>query len=55
MNTDFFNQMPQLLLFSVLIFVRLLFEDGIHFLEKSVDINDSWIWYVQVIQWMTVR
>ena len=49
MSTDFFNQIQQLLLFSVLIFVRLLFEGGIHFLEKPVDINDSWIWYVQVM------
>ena len=36
-------------IFLLLIFVRLLFEGGIHFLEKPVDISDGWIRYVQAI------
>ena len=42
----FFNQTPRLLFFSLLIFLRLLFEGGIYFFA---DINDGWIRYVRVI------
>ena len=46
----FFDQTTRLLFFSLLGFVRLLFEDGIYFFRKPADINDGWIRYVQAIQ-----
>ena len=46
----FFNQTPQLLFFSLLVFLRLLFEGGVYFFGKLADINDGWIRYVQAIQ-----
>ena len=41
----FFDQTPWLLLFSLIIFVQLLFEGGVYFFGKLADINDGWIGY----------
>ena len=49
--TYFFNQMPQLLFILLHVFVRLLFEGGVYFFGKPSDTNNSWIRYIQTIQW----
>ena len=38
--------MPQLLIFSLLVLVWLLFKGGVHFVGKPADSNDGWIWYI---------
>ena len=36
--------------FLLLVFVQLLFEGGVCFLEKPIDIDDGWITLIQAIQ-----
>ena len=51
MDTVFLDQMPQLFFFFLLhVSVRLLFEGGVYFFEKSANTNNSWIRYVRMIQ-----
>ena len=54
MDTVFLDQTLRLLFFFFFfllhVFVRLLFEGGVYFFEKSADINNGWIRYVRMIQ-----
>ena len=48
--------MPQLLFFLLFInFVWLLFKGGIYFFRKPNSINNSWIRYIQAIQWQLLE
>ena len=49
--TCFFNQTLQLLFILLHVFVRLLFEGGVYFFGKPPNTNNSWIRYIQTIQW----
>ena len=43
-----FDRMREVLFFSSLAFVRLLFESDVYFFVKLAGINDSWIRYIQM-------